>query len=256
MRRREFVTLLGGAAAAWPLAARAQQTIRRIGMLLPAAADDAEFQTRVGAFLEGLQQSGWTIGQNVQIDSRWATTNVVEIRRHAAELAALAPDAILASSSPALAALQQATRTVPIVFVNVIDPVGSGFVDSLKRSSGNTQYFLEIINHLARCVDRRPLRERQVDKQLGTVGARKELLLHELHTGESGDEQRNGGADHPVFQMQHSIEHGVERPSKARRLMAVTFHLVGQDENACQRREQHRDEPGSGQMQCRPLRTG
>ena len=109
------------------------------------------------------------------------------------------------------------------------------------------QYFLEIINHLARCVDRRPLRERQVDKQLGTVGAREELLLHELHAGESGDEQRNGCADHPVFQMQHSIEHGVERPSKARRLMAVTFHLVGQDENACQRREQHRDEPGSGQ---------
>ena len=88
--------------------------------------------------LEGLQQSGWTIGQNVQIDSRWATTNAVEIRRHAAELAALAPDAILASSSPALAALQQATRTVPIVFVNVIDPVGSGFVDSLARPSGNT----------------------------------------------------------------------------------------------------------------------
>ena len=142
MKRREFITLLGGAAA-WPLAARrASRAIRRIGMLLPAAADDAEFQTRVGAFLEGLQQSGWTIGQNVQIDSRWATTNAVEIRRHAAELAALAPDAILASSSPALAALQQATRTVPIVFVNVIDPVGSGFVDSLTRPSGNTTGFL------------------------------------------------------------------------------------------------------------------
>ena len=142
MRRRDFITVIGGSAAAWPLAARAQQTIRRIGMLLPAAADDAEFQTRVGAFLEGLQQSGWTIGQNVQIDSRWATTNAVEIRRHAAELAALAPDAILTASSPALAALQQATRTVPIVFVNVIDPVGSGFVDSLARPGGNTTGFL------------------------------------------------------------------------------------------------------------------
>ena len=109
------------------------------------------------------------------------------------------------------------------------------------------QNFLEIINHLARCVDRRPLRERQVDKQLGTVGAREELLLHELHAGESGDEQRNGRADHPVLQMQHSIEHGVERAGEARRLMAVTFHLVGQDENACQRREQHRHEPGSDQ---------
>ena len=109
------------------------------------------------------------------------------------------------------------------------------------------QYFLEIIDHFARCVDRRPLRERQVDKQLGTVGAREELLLHELHAGESGDEQRNGRADHPVLQMQHAIEHGVERAGEARRLMAVTFHLVGQDENACQRREQHGDEPGSDQ---------
>src|SRR4051812_23929590 len=141
MRRREFMTLLGGAAT-WPLTARAQQTIRRVGMLLPAAADDAEFQTRVRAFLEGLQQSGWTIGQNVQIDSRWATNNAVDIRRHAAELAALAPDAILTSSSPALAALQQATRTAPIVFVNVVDPVGSGFVDSLARPGGNTTGFL------------------------------------------------------------------------------------------------------------------
>jgi putative ABC transport system substrate-binding protein len=142
VRRREFITLLGGAAAAWPLAAQAQQTIRRIGILLPAAAGDAEFQARVGAFLEGLQQSGWIIGQNVRIDSRWATTNDVEIRRHAAELAAHAPDAILAASSPALAALQQATRSVPIVFVNVVDPVGSGFVDSLARPGGNTTGFL------------------------------------------------------------------------------------------------------------------
>ncbi len=135
------MTLLGGAAA-WPGAARAQRVpMRRIAMLQPGAADDVEFQTRVRAFLEGLQQSGWTIGQNVQIDSRWATTND-EIRRHAAELAALAPDAILTASSPALAALQQATRTVPIVFVNVVDPVGSGFVESLARPGGNTTGFL------------------------------------------------------------------------------------------------------------------
>jgi putative ABC transport system substrate-binding protein len=130
LQRRKFITLLGGAAAAWPLAVRAQQTIRRIGMLQPGAADDVEFQTRVR-----------TIGQNVQIDSRWATTND-EIRRHAAELAALAPDAILTAGSPTLAALQQATRTVPIVFVNVIDPVGSGFVESLARPGGNTTGFL------------------------------------------------------------------------------------------------------------------
>jgi putative tryptophan/tyrosine transport system substrate-binding protein len=147
--RREFITLLGGAAAScaaccacWPLAARAQQTIRRVGVLLPAAAGDGEFQVRLAAFLEGLQQSGWSIGQNVQIDSRWATTSAAEIRRHATELAALAPDAILTSSSPALAALQQATRTVPIVFVNVIDPVGSGFIDSVARPGGNTTGFL------------------------------------------------------------------------------------------------------------------
>jgi putative tryptophan/tyrosine transport system substrate-binding protein len=142
MRRREFISLLGGAAAAWPLAAQTQQPIRRIGMLLPAAAEVAEIQARVGAFLEGLQQSGWTIGQNVRIDSRWATTNAVEIRRHAAELAALAPDAILAASSETLAALQQATRTVPIVFVIVPDPVSAGYVDSLSRPGGNATGFL------------------------------------------------------------------------------------------------------------------
>jgi ABC-type uncharacterized transport system substrate-binding protein len=140
VRRRQFITLLGGAAA-WPHMARAQQTIRRIGMLQPAAADDVEFQTRARAFLEGLQQLGWSIGQNLQIESRWATTND-ELRRHAAELAALAPDAILTASSPALAALQQATRSVPIVFVTVIDPVGSGFVESLARPGGNTTGFL------------------------------------------------------------------------------------------------------------------
>jgi putative ABC transport system substrate-binding protein len=140
LKRREFITLLG-AAAAWPLAARAQQTIRRVGMLQPAAADDAEFRTRARAFLEGLQQLGWTIGQNLQIESRWATTTD-ELRRHAAELAALAPDAILSASSPALAALQQATRSVPIVFVTVIDPVGSGYVESLARPGGNTTGFM------------------------------------------------------------------------------------------------------------------
>src|SRR6266511_4339058 len=98
MRRREFITIVAGAAAAWPLAARAQQgeRVRRIGVLLPAAADDPEWQARVGAFLQALALLGWTIGRNVRIDTRWATTNAAEIRRHAAELAALAPDVILA----------------------------------------------------------------------------------------------------------------------------------------------------------------
>ena len=144
MRRREFITLLGGAAAAWPLAARAQQPerMRRIGVLLPAAADDAEFQARVGAFLQALALLGWTIGRNVRIDTRWATANAAEIRRHAAELAALAPDVILAHGASTVGPLLQATRTVPIVFPVVADPVGAGFVDSLARPGGNATGFM------------------------------------------------------------------------------------------------------------------
>src|SRR6516225_2044195 len=115
IRRREFITLLGGAAAAWPLAARAQQSerMRSIGVLLPAAADDPVWQTRFGAFLQGLGQSGWTIGHNVRIDTHWATTNSTEIRRHAAELAALAPDVVLAYGTSIMGLWRQATRTVP-----------------------------------------------------------------------------------------------------------------------------------------------
>jgi putative ABC transport system substrate-binding protein len=144
MRRREFITLLGGAAAAWPLSARAQQgeRMRRVGILLPAAADDAQWQARVGAFLQGLGQSGWNIGSNLRIDTRWATTNAAELRRHAAELAALAPDVILAGGTSAFGPLLQATRTVPIVFTIVFDPVGSGYVDSLARPGGNATGFM------------------------------------------------------------------------------------------------------------------
>jgi putative tryptophan/tyrosine transport system substrate-binding protein len=139
VKRRDFITLLGGAAAAWPLAAKAQpaERVRRIGVLLPAAADDAEFQARVGAFQQGLALLGWTIGHNVRIDSRWATANIAEIRRHAAELVALAPDIILAHGDTAVGALLQVTRTVPIVFAVVADPVGAGFVNSLSRPGGN-----------------------------------------------------------------------------------------------------------------------
>ena len=142
--RREFITLLGGAAAAWPLAARAQQPerMRRIGIILPAAADHAEFQTWVGAFLQALAQLGWAIGRNVRIDTRWATTNAAEVRRHAAELAALAPDVILAAGSVTVGPMLQATRTVPIVFPIVVDPVGAGVVDSLARPGGNATGFL------------------------------------------------------------------------------------------------------------------
>jgi putative ABC transport system substrate-binding protein len=144
MQRREFITLLGGAVVAWPLAVRAQlrDGMRRVGILLPAAADDPQWQARVGAFLQGLGQLGWNIGSNLQIDTRWATTNAAEIRRHAAELAALAPDVILAGGTSSLGPLLQATRTVPIVFVHVIDPVGAGIVDSLARPGGNATGFL------------------------------------------------------------------------------------------------------------------
>ncbi len=142
--RREAISLLGGAAFAWPLAARAQQPerMRRIGMLLPATADDPEFQARVGAFLQGLALLGWTIGRNVRIDIRWATANAADIRRHAAELAALAPDVILAHGASSVGPLLQATRTVPIVFPVISDPVAAGFVDSLARPGGNATGFM------------------------------------------------------------------------------------------------------------------
>jgi putative ABC transport system substrate-binding protein len=144
MKRREFITLLGGAAVAWPLMAHAQQPerIRRIGVLLPAASDDAVFQTRMGAFLQGLGLLGWTIGRNVRIDTHWATANAAEIRRHAAELVALTPDVILASGESVIAPLLQATHTVPIVFPVVVDPVANGFVDSLARPGGNATGFM------------------------------------------------------------------------------------------------------------------
>src|SRR5262249_13756257 len=118
MKRRDFITLLG-AAVAWPLAARAQQreTMRRIGVLMNLASDDAEGQARLAAFHQGLQQLGWTVGRNVQIDYRWGAGDAERIRKFAAELVALAPDVILSTGSPSVAALQQATRTVPIVFV-------------------------------------------------------------------------------------------------------------------------------------------
>jgi putative ABC transport system substrate-binding protein len=144
MKRRAFITLLGGAAAAWPLVARAQQPerMRRIGVLLPAATDDAEYQAWVGAFLQALALLGWTIGRNVRIDTRWATANAAEIRRHAAELTADAPDIILAHGASAVGPLLQATRTVPVVFPVISDPVAAGFVDSVARPGGNATGFM------------------------------------------------------------------------------------------------------------------
>ena len=143
MKRREFITLFGGAAASWPLAARAQQgeRMRRIGVLAPTAPDDAEAQTRFAALRQGLQRFGWIEGRNLQIDARWGAGDAGAIGRAATELAALAPDVIVASGSAA-AAILQATRTVPIVFVSVPDPVGSGFVESLAQPGGNATGFI------------------------------------------------------------------------------------------------------------------
>jgi putative tryptophan/tyrosine transport system substrate-binding protein len=145
MRRREFIILLGGCAAAtpWPLAVRAQQPsgMRRIGVLMNLAGDDPESTRRVVAFGQGLQELGWIVGRNVRIDTRWGAVDVDRSRSHAAELVALAPDVILASGTPSVTALLQATHTVPIVFANVIDPVGSGFAESVARPGGNATGF-------------------------------------------------------------------------------------------------------------------
>jgi putative ABC transport system substrate-binding protein len=142
MKRREFITLLGGAAA-WPLAARAQQPqkMRRIGVLMNLAADDPEALSRITAFVQGLQQLGWTEGRNMRIDTRWGAGDAARFHRYAEELLALVPDVVLASGTPAIQALQQATRTVPIVFASVGDPVGMGLVASLARPGGNVTGF-------------------------------------------------------------------------------------------------------------------
>jgi len=143
MTRREFITLLGGAAATWPPAAGAQQPasgVRRIGVLVNLAPDSAEAQTRMGAFLQGLQEFGWSIGRNVRIEYRWAN-NPNDLPRYAAELVALAPHVVLANANPSVDALQKVSRTIPIVFVATTDPVGSGFAQSLAQPGGNATGF-------------------------------------------------------------------------------------------------------------------
>jgi putative ABC transport system substrate-binding protein len=144
MKRREFITLLGGAAAAWPLAARAQQPerMRRIGVLEGLVADDPNVQALHAAFLQGLQELGWTEGRNVRIDTRWTAGNADNVRKYAAELIALAPDVILATGSLVLGPLLRTTHTVPVVFAIVPDPVGAGFVESLSQPGGNATGFM------------------------------------------------------------------------------------------------------------------
>jgi putative tryptophan/tyrosine transport system substrate-binding protein len=167
MQRRAFITLFAGAAIARPFAARAQQTerMRRIGVLMGVAADDPEGQARVTMFMQALQQLGWTDGRNMRIDVRWGAVDADRNRKYAEELVALAPDVILAGNSAALAPLQRVTRTVPIVFAAVADPVGAGYVDSLARPGGNLTGFslfeygiagkwLELLKQIAPAVTR------------------------------------------------------------------------------------------------------
>ena len=165
MKRRQFITLLGGTAA-WPLAARAQQSgMRRIGALMNLAADDAESQARYTAFVQALAELGWTVGRNVQIDTRWGASDGDRIRKFATEMIALAPDVILANGASIVSPLQRMTRTVPIVFVNVTDPVAAGIVGSLARPGGNATGFtsfeygisakwLELLKEIAPAVTR------------------------------------------------------------------------------------------------------
>jgi putative ABC transport system substrate-binding protein len=183
MKRRDFLPLLGGAVA-WPLAARAQQParMRHVGVLMTTAADDPEGQARVAAFVQGLQQSGWTVGGNVRLDIRFGADNA-NLRKHAGELAVSAPDVILAAGSAAAGPLLQATRTVPIVFAIVADPVGAGFVDSLARPGGNATGFtlfeygisgkwLELLKEIAPGVTRvAVIRDPAIAVGLGQFGA-------------------------------------------------------------------------------------
>jgi putative tryptophan/tyrosine transport system substrate-binding protein len=185
MKRRQFIALLGGAAAAWPLAVRAQQAehVRRIGVLVSIAPDDPEAQARVAAFIHELQQLGWADGRNLRIDIRWGAGDAERIRRYAAELVALAPNAILAVGGGAVGPLLQTTRTVPIVFTLTPDPVGAGFVDSLARPGGNATGFtnfeygiggkwLELLKEIAPRVTRAAvLRDPAIPAGIGQFGA-------------------------------------------------------------------------------------
>ena len=186
MKRREFITLIGGAAAAWPLAAQAQQPaerVRRIGVLTPFAADDPEAKARIEAFVHALRQFGWSEGRNLQIDIRWGTGDAERMRHYAAELVALTPDAILAAGGATVGPLLQATRSVPIVFTLTPDPVGAGFVDSLARPGRNATGFtnfeygigvtwLELLKEIAPRVTRAAvLRDPAIPAGIGEFGA-------------------------------------------------------------------------------------
>jgi putative tryptophan/tyrosine transport system substrate-binding protein len=185
MRRRDFMTLLGGAAAAWPLAAGAQQSERprRVGVLMNVAADDPLSTLRVSAFAQAMQELGWTVGRNLRIEYRWGQSDLERLRKYAAELVALTPDVIVSNATPSTTALQQATRSVPVVFVNQTDPVGAGFIESLARPGGNMTGFtnfefglgakwLELLKEIAPRVTRvAVLRDPAIASGTGQLGA-------------------------------------------------------------------------------------
>ena len=210
MRRREFITLLGGAAMAWPLAARAQQRerMRRIGVLMNLVAGDPEGQIRLAAFLQSLAQLGWTVERNVRIDIRWGSGEEDHFRSHAQELVALAPDVLFAASGATMPALLQATRTIPIVFAQTIDPVGAGLVANLARPGGNatgfTQFefgisakWLELLKQIAPTVTRAAVLRNVTDTGgLGQFGAIQSVApsfgveLSPLNVGDAGEIER------------------------------------------------------------------
>ena len=209
MKRREFITLLGGAAAAWPLAARAQgERMRRIGVLLPAAPDDAEFQSSLGALLQGLAQAGWITGRNIRIEIRWTKFDAEETRKYAAELVALAPDVIVATGNSTVGPLLRLTRTVPIVFPAAADPVATGLVEGLARPGGNATGFMtletgmsakwiELLKEIAPGVKRaavlRTLATATGPGQFGAIQAVAPSLgveLRPIDTGDAGEIER------------------------------------------------------------------
>ncbi len=185
MSRREYITLLGGAAATWPIAARAQQgeRVRRVGIFMPGAADNSEYQDRNVAFLQALAEKGWAVGRNARFDYRWGAGQIERYRAFAEELVALAPDVILGNGTATVRALQQTTRSVPIVFANITDPVGNGLVASLARPGGNTTGFisqemgfsgkwLELLKEVAPRVTRvAVVRDSAIASQVGLLGA-------------------------------------------------------------------------------------
>jgi putative tryptophan/tyrosine transport system substrate-binding protein len=296
MRRREFSTLLAGAAVTWPLAGRAQQRdrMRRIGVLMALAADDPAGQARFVAFVQALQELGWTDGRNVRIDTRWAAGDAERFRLYAAELVALAPDVILASGGTGVGALLQASRTVPIVFTQTQDPVGAGYIDSLARPGGNTTGFtsmeygiggkyLELLKEIAPRIARAAvLRDPTIPQGIGTFGAIQAVApslgveLRPIDVRDAGEIERavaafargsNGGlivtGELVGVRSSRSDRHAGGPPQIARDLFAAllrhwrrSYLLRGRFDRPTPARRRLRRPHPQGREACRPSRAG